>query len=176
MGAALDNAQLGDRDLKVGEDLEEHRLELLVGLVDLVDQEHDGLGVRDRAKERARKEEVLGEDLGLDLSELLGRACRVLRGALGLDVEELLAVVPLVKGLRLVETLVALEADQFAACGAGDGLGQLGLADPRGTLHQDRLTQLLGEVGDQRRGLVGEVARRLQGGLRLGHGAHRREG
>ena len=97
-------------------------------------------------------------------------------GALGLDVEELLAVVPLVKGLGLVEALVALEADQLTAGRAGDRLGELGLADPCGTLYQDRLTQLLGEVGDQRRGLVGEVARRLQGGLRLGHGAHRREG
>ena len=65
MRAALDHAQLGDRDLEIGEDLEEHRLELLVGLVDLVDQEDDGLGVGDRAQERAREEEVLGEDLGL---------------------------------------------------------------------------------------------------------------
>ena len=40
-GAGLDHAQLGDRDLEVGEDLEQHRLELLVGLVDLVDQQHD---------------------------------------------------------------------------------------------------------------------------------------
>ena len=36
-----DLAQLGDRDLEVGEQLEQHRLELLVGLVDLVDQQDD---------------------------------------------------------------------------------------------------------------------------------------
>jgi hypothetical protein len=48
MRARLDRAQLGDRDLEVGEDLEQHRLELLVGLVDLVDQQHDRLLGGDR--------------------------------------------------------------------------------------------------------------------------------
>ena len=41
--AGLDAAELGDRELEVREQLEQHRLELLVGLVDLVDQQHDGL-------------------------------------------------------------------------------------------------------------------------------------
>jgi hypothetical protein len=48
----LDHAELGDRDLEVGEDLEEHRLELLVGLVDLVDQQHHRLGLGDRLQQR----------------------------------------------------------------------------------------------------------------------------
>ena len=162
-------AQLGDRDLEVGEDLEQHRLELLVGLVDLVDQEHDRLGVRDRAQERAGEDEVLGEDLGLDARRTPRGRCRpVLGRALRLDVEELLAVVPLVKRLGLVEALVALEADQLAAGRARDRLRELGLADPRRALDEDRLSELLGEVGDERRGLVREVADRLQGGLRLG--------
>ena len=100
---------------------------------------------------------------------LVGAPRRVLGRALGLDVEELLAVVPLVKRLGLVEALVALEADQLAARGAGDRLRQLGLADPRGALHEDRLSELLGEVGDERRRLVREVADRLERGLRLGH-------
>src|SRR3712207_7901246 len=39
----LDDAHLGDRDLEVRQDLEQHRFELLVGLVDLVDQKDDRL-------------------------------------------------------------------------------------------------------------------------------------
>ncbi len=78
--------------------------------------------------------------------------------AAGLDAQQLLAVVPLVERLGLVEALVALQADQLAAGGAGERLGQLGLADPGWALDQDRLAEPLGEEGDQRGGLVGEVA------------------
>ena len=38
----LDRADLGDRDLEVREDLEQVRLELLVGAVDLVDEQDRG--------------------------------------------------------------------------------------------------------------------------------------
>ncbi len=78
MRARPHEPQLGDRDLKVGEDLQEHRLELLIGLVDLVDQEHDGLLRGDRGHQGAREEELLTEDVLLD-----GIPARV-RG-LGLD-------------------------------------------------------------------------------------------
>src|SRR4051794_28854776 len=44
VGTGLDPPELGDRDLEVAQQLEQHRLELLVGLVDLVDQQDDGLG------------------------------------------------------------------------------------------------------------------------------------
>ena len=77
---------------------------------------------------------------------------------LGLDPQQLLAVVPLVERLRLVEALVALQAHQPAAGGARERLGQLGLADARRALDQDRLAEPLGEEGDQRGGLVGQVA------------------
>src|SRR3712207_8803495 len=46
---------------------------------------------------------------------------------------QLLAVVPLVERLRLVEPLVALEAYQRAAGGARDRLRELGLADRKST-------------------------------------------
>ena len=55
LGAGLDPSQLGDRDLEVGEQLEQHRLELLVGLVDLVDQQHDRLGEAIACHQRARR-------------------------------------------------------------------------------------------------------------------------
>ena len=91
--------------------------------------------------------------------------------AAGLDPQQLLAVVPLVHRLRLVEALVALQPHQLAAGGARERLRQLGLADPRRALDQDRLAELLGEVGDQRRGLVGEVADPRQRLLHLCHRA-----
>ena len=157
-----DLAQLGDRDLEVGEQLEQHRLELLVGLVDLVDQQHDRLGAGDRLHQRPRQQELVAEDVVVDV---------VPAGlAAGLDAQQLLAVVPLVQRLGLVEALVALQADQLAAAGPRQRLGQLGLADPRRALDQDRLAEPLGEEGDQRGRLVGEVARRRQRLLRLGDG------
>ena len=51
-------------------------------------------------------------------------------GPVGLDAQELLLVVPLVQGLALVQPLVALEPDEAGPGGGGQGLGQLGLADP----------------------------------------------
>jgi hypothetical protein len=42
-----DRAELRDRDLEVGQQLEEKRLELLVRLVDLVDEQHRATRRRD---------------------------------------------------------------------------------------------------------------------------------
>ena len=61
-----------------------------------------------------------------------------LRGA---DVQELARVVPLVDGVRDVEALVALEADQPRAEHAGERLGRLGLPDARLALEQHRLLE-----------------------------------
>src|SRR3954468_20539920 len=97
--AGLDAAQLGDRDLEVAEDLQEHRLELLVGLVDLVDEQDDRLGAGDRRHERGLEQELRAEDVVLAL------APAGFRGVLGLDAQQLLAVVPLVQRLGLVEAL-----------------------------------------------------------------------
>ena len=109
------------------------------------------------------EQELLAEDVVLDVLPA-GLAA-------GLDPQQLLAVVPLVQRLRLVEALVALQAHQLAAGGARERLRQLGLADPRRALDQDRLAEPLGEEGDQRRGLVGEVADLRQRLLHLRDGA-----
>ena len=60
-----DRADLRDRDLEVGQDLEQVRLELLVGAVDLVDQQ-DGrrpVVVLQRLEQRALEQEVRPEDV-----------------------------------------------------------------------------------------------------------------
>ena len=102
LGVRLDPAELGIEIWKSREQLEQHRLELLVGLVDLVDQQDDGLRRGDRRHQRSGEQELLAEDVVLDVLPA---------GAvgLGLDPQQLLAVVPLVQGLGLVEALVALQ-------------------------------------------------------------------
>ena len=102
LAAGADRAELGDRDLEVREHLEQERLELLVGAVDLVDQEHDRLVGVDRLEQRPANQELGPEQLVLGDGALLG----------GADVQQLPRVVPLVDGVGDVETLVALQPDQ----------------------------------------------------------------
>lgn len=65
------------------------------------------------------------------------------------DLQELLAVVPLVEGLGFVKSFVALEPDQFAAGRAREGLCQFGLADTSRAFDQHRLAKPLGKECDQ---------------------------
>src|SRR4051795_6839769 len=113
LGACLDHAQLRDGDLEVGEDLEQHRLELLVGLVDLIDQQDDRVLGADRLEQGAGEQELLPEDVR---ARLLPPRLLVTAG-LSLDPEQLLAVVPLIQSLGLVEALVALEPNEPALGG-----------------------------------------------------------
>ena len=71
-----DRAELGDRHLVVGEDLEQQRLGLDLDAVDLVDQQHDGLRRRDRLEQRAGEQELVGEDVVLDVGPVLALARR----------------------------------------------------------------------------------------------------
>src|SRR4029450_4753204 len=100
------------------------------------------VGAPDGLRQGPGEQERLGEDVGLDL----GPAGVV--GPVGLDAQQLLLVVPLVQGLGLVQALVALEPDQPGPGGGGQGLGQLGLADPGWPLGQDGLLQPVGQEGD----------------------------
>jgi hypothetical protein len=160
--ARLDPPELGNRYLEVRQQLEQHRLELLIGLVDLVDQQHDGLLGGDRVHQRPREQKLLAEDVVLHLVPAGAPA-------LGLDAQQLLAVVPLIQGLGLVEALVALEPDEPSVEDLRQRLGELGLADTRRTLDEDRLAELVCEEGDERGRLRGKVADLAQ---TLGDGLH----
>ena len=60
-------AELGDRHRRVGEHLEQERLELVVGAVDLVDQQHRRAWARmsECGQDRAFDQVVLGEHVGI---------------------------------------------------------------------------------------------------------------
>src|SRR5436190_2245880 len=53
LGRGLDGAKLGDRQLVLGQDLEQERVERLVGAIELVDQEHRRARLRQRLQQRA---------------------------------------------------------------------------------------------------------------------------
>ena len=145
----LDRAQLRDRDLEVGEQLEQEGLELVVGAVDLVDQQHDRAGdarapraAAGASRNSRRKRSRLGR------LAALGRAHR----------EQLARIVPVIERAVHVDPLVALEADQPRAGRRGERLRGLGLADPGLALEQQRLAELDREEDGDGQRLVGEVA------------------
>ena len=59
---ALDGADLRNGDLVVGQDLQQERLEFLVRLVDLVDQQHRAAWLLQRAQQRTRLQELAREE------------------------------------------------------------------------------------------------------------------
>jgi hypothetical protein len=152
-----DGADLGDRDLEVREHLEQKRLELLVGPVDLVDQQHDALRALDRLEQRAPDQELRPEEL------LLGDRS-LLRGP---DVEELARVVPFVDRVGDVEALVALKTDQARAEDARERLRRLGLADAGLAFQQQRLLEPKREEERRREPAVREVGGRVEGVMEL---------
>ena len=136
-----EHTELGDGDLVVGQHLEQVRLELVVGAVDLVDQQHRrrlGLVV-DGLQQRPLQQETLVVELVL---EGVGAAAASLAAGLGgAQVQQLARVVPVVDGLGGIDALVALQADELAARPAAEHLGNLGLADARFALEQQRAFQ-----------------------------------
>ena len=164
MAVARDRAELGDRDLEVGQELEQERLEFLVGAVDLVDQQHRRVEPADRGKERPFEQVALREDVLLDLVGVLALA--------RLDGEKLALVVPLVERGVLVEPLVALEADQLGLVDGGERLCHLGLADARLAFEKERALEEIHQPQRGRKIAVGDVADFTEAGCDLfaGHG------
>ena len=80
-----------------------------------------------------------------------------LAGAPGLNPQELLAVVPLVERLGLIEPLVTLQSDEPRADRVGDRLGERGLAGAGGALDEHGLGETIGKVDHRRDGLVTQV-------------------
>ncbi len=156
-----DRPDLGDRDLEVGEQLQQERLELVVGAVDLVDQQHRRLWVvvLDGVQQRPALEELPAEQLVQALLAAAG-----LGGLERADIEQLARVAPVVERVGDVDALVALQPDQAAAGDVGEHLRQLGLADARLALQQQRLLEHQRQVqhgGQPAIGQVGVFAERV---------------
>jgi len=148
----VQRADLGDRHRRLREQLEEERLELLVGAVDLVDEQHrrPRAVVLERREQRAL-DEVVGPEQALLLERLAARLGEP-------DPQQLPRVVPLVERLRGVDALEALQAHERRVEQLGQRLRRLRLADAGLALEQQRLRQpdRAEQSGRQRR--VGQVA------------------
>ena len=84
---------------------------------------------------------------GDGFGETLGALQHLVEGFLQhLRVEELLAVLPLVDGLGLVEALVSLQADERQREEFRGGLGEFRLADAGRAFDQDGLAEVKGEI------------------------------
>ena len=146
----------GHRHLEVRQDLEQVRLELLVGAVDLVDEQDRGDAVvaLERLEQWPADEEVRAEDVVG--AGVLGLAARLEQP----DLEHLARVVPLVHRRVDVEALVALQPDQARAERRGEDLGELGLADARLALEQQRAAELQRQEDGRRERAVRDVVAR----------------
>jgi hypothetical protein len=158
-GLGGDRSQLGHGDAEIGEHLQQEGLELVVGAIDLVDEEHRPLTGPDRVQQRP-----LDQELGsVQFRDVLAH----LAGLQGPGIEQLARVVPLVERLRGVDAFVALEPDQLRVEQPGERLAYFRLADPGLTLQEQGPLQL--ECEEDRRGeaRVGEVRLRLERALDL---------
>ena len=158
--ACLDGADLRNRDLEVGEQLEQERLELFVRPVDLVDQQHGrrGVVVVDRIEQGTAQQELRAEDLAFGGASVGTLAHEP-------DVQELARIVPLVDGVRQVDSFVALEPDQPRAQHIGHDLGRLGLADARLAFDEERLLELERKEDRGGKRAVADVAALAQAAL-----------
>ena len=143
--------------LGLRQQLEQERLEVVVGAVDLVDQQHGGprAGMLERPQQRSPDQVVRAEQLLL--------AQRGVAGVGEPDAEQLPRVVPLVERLRRVDPLVALQPDQRRVEHGRERLGRLGLAHARLALEQQRLRQAQAEEHRRGQALVHEVVHGRRG-------------
>src|SRR5690606_865600 len=154
------------RDLIVGEKLQKERLELVIRLVELVDEEHRAFRLPQRLEERTGLEEFLVEEGVVELVKPRDGFLETLRPfhqiakllLQHLRVEKLLAVFPLVKRLGLVEPFIALKPDERLAEKLRRRLGELGLADAGRTLDEQRFLQPPGEEDRRRNMLIADIA------------------
>src|ERR1700730_10163870 len=142
--------EFGDRDLEIREQLQQKRLELIVGAVDLVDQQHRRFGPADRGEQRPFQQVFFGKNPVLDG---LG-----IGAVMGLDREQLALVVPFIERGRLIEPLIALQADQFGRVREGQRLCHLSLAAARLAFEQKRTPQQLHQRDRSREFTIGDVA------------------
>ena len=157
--AARTVPEFGDGDLELREQFEQIAFELLVGAIDLVDQQDGRPQPRrvDCLQQRALDEEGVAVQLspGRGPVQITGR----LENA---QFDELPCVVPLVHRVRDVQTFIALEPDQVRLERGGHCAGQGGLADAGLALQEQRATETKREEEGDGQPVVGDVVLRGQ--------------
>src|SRR5258707_10947626 len=148
-------SELRDRDLKIRQQFEQERLELVVGTVDLVDQQHRRRGPPDRGQQRPFQQIFFRKNLVLDGVGILA--------AMRLDREQLPLVIPFIERGRLIQALIALQADQLGRMRRGQRFCHFGLADARFTFEQQRTPEQLHQRDRGRQFAVGDIAACRQG-------------
>ena len=146
---------LGNGDRELRQQLQQVALELLVGAVNLVDEQH----WRPSRRAAQRPQQRPANEIGL-AEELLAGAVAI-DGVGGLQqphLEQLAGVVPLVDRVVDVQPFVALEADQLGAQRRRQRPGDRGLADAGFALEEQRPAQREREIHRHRQRAVGDVA------------------
>ena len=146
-------AELGHRDGEVGKHLEQERLELVVGTVNLVDEQNARVGL-DRLQQRPRDQKPPAVELTFERFRVIGAMGRLRRA----QMQQLPREVPVVERLRGVDPLVALQPDQRRLQHAGERLRQRGLADACIAFQEERPSHGHGEVRRSGHAVIGEVA------------------
>ncbi len=157
--------KLGHAHLEIAQHFQQKCFELGIRPVDLVDQQDGRLLAQDGFQQRALQQKAHREEDIFLLRQPVGGSSQAFDPGKGLlqliaqqlGVQELLGVFPLVERLGLIQPFVALQADQLAPGGAGDGFGQLGLAYARRAFRQQRFAQLLAEEHDRGDFIAGNI-------------------
>src|SRR5713226_388385 len=134
------------RDLEVREDLQQKGFKFHVRTIDLVDKQNgwSGAVALNRLQERPLNEIFLGEDLGLYRIPISSAHL------FELDAQHLLGIVPFVERIVGIQSLVALETDEFCLHDLSQHFGDLGLADARLSLEQHGFPHSHRKINDGR--------------------------
>ena len=153
-GRGRDRAELGDAHLVGREHLEQERLELVVGPVDLVDQQHRRACCSAASTGRASRKRS-----SYRLFSASSTVAPPAGGLEGAQVQDLAREVPVVERLGGVDALVALQPDQRQVERLGDRLGQRGLAGAGLALEQQRPLHPQRQERDRRQRVVARGSR-----------------
>src|ERR1017187_1629503 len=145
--------KLRNRELPGGKYLKQHCFESVVYFVQLVNQQHARLVAFESAHQRTRPKEITPLEVRLHRLPVLVLALRELH------VEPLQTLIEATNGLVLCHAAIALEPLDM---GIGRGCYrdcELRLPGPRGSLKQERLFELRGQIDDLYHHRIDEVAR-----------------
>ncbi len=160
-------AQLGNRDLEFSQQLEEKPFELLVGAIDLVDEEDCRTRAFriDRLQQRPLDQKRIAVKLAMRAGAIERLGC-----VEDSQLEQLTRVIPFVQRVTDVEAFVALKTDEIGVERRGGRGGERSLADARLTFEKERPFQPQRQEQRDRQPAIGDVLLGGQALLEFGNG------